>query len=839
MIRSQVVFVGLALLRGTARSLKAGEYEVPQGAPLPAVLQLLETGRVKPHLLVLPEGFTIRDLARQVEAEGIAPAERRHPRRPQRPMAWSLGIESDSLEGYLFPDTYQVTKGMRVEEILGRMVQRFRDRAGTAEVVARARQRGLSLHQLVTLASIVEKEAALAAERPVIARVFLNRLRLDMPLQADPTVAYALAKEGRAPTREDLQIDHPFNTYRNRGLPPGPIGSPGRAAIDAVLEPANVAVPLLRGHRRPGASLLHDPRGAQPGRGAVPAVPAPGAHDLDACARQRPDAMKARDRYVMNPNWKNAPSALRPAAAPVADEPERLPAVYAGLKRVLPPLLRRFFAFRVSGLEHLPEQGPYIVAANHANYLDGVVLAIATAPEDQLPGHAARLPGHAASSVLPRPHGLDPGLAGAARSRGHPAGPPGARARGAWWASSPRARSAGTAGSSAASPAWPSSRSGPASRSSPPPSRARFHALAARRFFVPRRVPLSRTLRQAPPLHHPAAAGDAGAPGRRDRMDHGGDRRAAGRGRVPGAGGPVAMTGLTGPAPKSPWGGRFAEPADASARAFTASLPFDYRLWPHDLQGSEAWAQALAKGGVLSEAELDAILRGLGEVRQELETGVFPYRIELEDIHMNIERRLIEKIGAVGGKLHTGRSRNDQIALDMRLWLRGEIDAIRLALREVQAALFEQAERHRTCPMPGYTHLQRAQPVLLAHHLLAYVFMLARDRERLADARRRLDVCPLGAAALAGTTVPVDRHALAQALGFRAADARTAWTPCRIATSRWSSARRRRSRPPTCPGSPRSSCCGRRPSSGSSTSPTPTPPGRRSCRRRRTRTWQS
>jgi argininosuccinate lyase len=228
------------------------------------------------------------------------------------------------------------------------------------------------------------------------------------------------------------------------------------------------------------------------------------------------------------------------------------------------------------------------------------------------------------------------------------------------------------------------------------------------------------------------------------------------------------MTGLP---PKSPWGGRFTEPTDTSARAFTASLPFDHRLWPQDLQGSEAWARALAKGGVLSEAELDAILRGLAEVRRELETGDFPYRIELEDIHMNIERRLIEKVGAVGGKLHTGRSRNDQIALDMRLWLRTEIEAIRAALRDVQAALVEQAERHQDCPMPGYTHLQRAQPVLLAHHLLAYVFMLGRDRERLADARRRLDVCPLGAAALAGTTVPVDRQALAQALGFRAAAA--------------------------------------------------------------------
>jgi UPF0755 protein len=239
-IRSQVVFLGLTVLRGTIRSLKAGEYEIPQGAPLLAVLQLLETGRVKPHLLVLPEGFTIRELARQIDAEGIAPAADVIRVAGSPRTAWSLGIEADSLEGYLFPDSYQVTKGMRVEEILGRMVQRFRDRAGTADVIARAQQRDLSLHQVVTLASIVEKEAALAAERPIIARVFLNRLRRDMPLQADPTVSYALAKEGRPPTRDDLQVDHPFNTYKNRGLPPGPIGSPGRSAIDAVLEPANV-----------------------------------------------------------------------------------------------------------------------------------------------------------------------------------------------------------------------------------------------------------------------------------------------------------------------------------------------------------------------------------------------------------------------------------------------------------------------------------------------------------------------------------------------------------------------------------------------------------------------
>jgi argininosuccinate lyase len=225
---------------------------------------------------------------------------------------------------------------------------------------------------------------------------------------------------------------------------------------------------------------------------------------------------------------------------------------------------------------------------------------------------------------------------------------------------------------------------------------------------------------------------------------------------------------VSAPGPGTPWGGRFSEPTDAGARGFTASLPFDNRLWRVDIQGSEAWARALAAAGVLADAELTAILEGLAAVRGELEAGTFPFRIELEDIHMNVERRLIEKIGAVGGKLHTGRSRNDQIALDMRLWLRAEIEAVTAAIRAVQLALLEQAERNRDVPMPGYTHLQRAQPVLLAHHLLAYFFMLQRDRGRLADARARLNVLPLGAGALAGTTVPVDRHALARELGFAA-----------------------------------------------------------------------
>ena len=239
-IRSPWGFVGLAMLRGTARTLKAGEYEIPRDASLLTVLQLVESGRVKPHLIVLPEGSTVRDLARQLEAEGVAPAGEVLRLADSPVLAQSLGIEAESLEGYLFPDTYQVTRGLRVEEILGRMVQRFRDKIATPDVLAAARARGLSLHQLVTLASIVEKEAALPEERAVIAGVFWNRLRRDMPLQADPTVAYAVGKDGRAPTREDLQIDHPFNTYRNRGLPPGPIGNPGRAAVDAALAPAKV-----------------------------------------------------------------------------------------------------------------------------------------------------------------------------------------------------------------------------------------------------------------------------------------------------------------------------------------------------------------------------------------------------------------------------------------------------------------------------------------------------------------------------------------------------------------------------------------------------------------------
>ncbi|HEX3178566.1 MAG TPA: argininosuccinate lyase [Methylomirabilota bacterium] len=215
-----------------------------------------------------------------------------------------------------------------------------------------------------------------------------------------------------------------------------------------------------------------------------------------------------------------------------------------------------------------------------------------------------------------------------------------------------------------------------------------------------------------------------------------------------------------------PWGGRFTRGADPTAERFTASLRFDQRLWPQDITGSIAWARALARARLLTEAERDAIVKGLDAVRAELEAGTFPFRPELEDIHMNVERRLQELVGDVGGKLHTGRSRNDQIALDERLYLKDVVRLTRDGLQQVQRVLVDRATETAEAPMPGYTHLQRAQPVVLGHHLLAYVFMLERDRERLAGAAGRADTLPLGAAALAGTAYPIDREALARDLGF-------------------------------------------------------------------------
>jgi UPF0755 protein len=238
-IRSRAVFVAASLARGSARRLRAGEYEVPRGASTLDVLALLESGRVRQHVLLHPEGATVAELARALEAARLARADDvlRAARDPR--LLAALGVEADSLEGYLFPDTYHFVRGLAAEEILRRMVQQLRARLGP-EVTARAAARGLSLHQLLTLASIVEREGVARDELGLIAAVFWNRLRRDMPLQADPTVQYAAGKERRALTRADLEADHPYNTYRRPGLPPGPIASPGAAAIAAVLDPAPV-----------------------------------------------------------------------------------------------------------------------------------------------------------------------------------------------------------------------------------------------------------------------------------------------------------------------------------------------------------------------------------------------------------------------------------------------------------------------------------------------------------------------------------------------------------------------------------------------------------------------
>ena len=214
------------------------------------------------------------------------------------------------------------------------------------------------------------------------------------------------------------------------------------------------------------------------------------------------------------------------------------------------------------------------------------------------------------------------------------------------------------------------------------------------------------------------------------------------------------------------WGGRFSESTDAFVEAFTASVNFDRRLYRHDIHGSMAHARMLAHVGVLTDAECDAICEGLEAIQAEIEAGEFRWEVGLEDVHMNIEARLTDRIGAAGKKLHTGRSRNDQIATDIRLWLREEIDHILAELARARRGLLELAEREADTIMPGFTHLQVAMPVTFGHHMLAWYEMLARDSARLRDARRRVNVMPLGAAALAGTTYPIDRAYSASLLGF-------------------------------------------------------------------------
>jgi argininosuccinate lyase len=216
------------------------------------------------------------------------------------------------------------------------------------------------------------------------------------------------------------------------------------------------------------------------------------------------------------------------------------------------------------------------------------------------------------------------------------------------------------------------------------------------------------------------------------------------------------------------WGGRFDEPVAERVKRYTASVDFDRRLAQHDISGSLAHARMLARCRILDAAELAAIEQGLEAIRAEIAGGEFRWSIDDEDVHLNIERRLIALIGEPGKRLHTARSRNDQVATDIRLYLRAEIDAIVAELRRLQTGLIDLAEQHASTVMPGFTHLQVAQPVTFGHHLLAYVEMLQRDVERLNDARRRVNVLPLGAAALAGTSFPIDRAFVAEQLGFSA-----------------------------------------------------------------------
>ena len=214
------------------------------------------------------------------------------------------------------------------------------------------------------------------------------------------------------------------------------------------------------------------------------------------------------------------------------------------------------------------------------------------------------------------------------------------------------------------------------------------------------------------------------------------------------------------------WSALFSEPMSELVKRYTASVDFDKRLWQADIAGSLAHAEMLAAQKVIASQDYADIQRGMAQIRADIESGAFEWKLELEDVHLNIEARLTQLVGDAGKRLHTGRSRNDQVATDVRLWLRGEIDEIAVLLVEMQNALLSVAERHTQTVMPGYTHLQVAQPISFAHHLLAYVEMFARDAERLADVRKRVNRLPLGAAALAGTSYPLDRERVARTLGF-------------------------------------------------------------------------
>ena len=216
------------------------------------------------------------------------------------------------------------------------------------------------------------------------------------------------------------------------------------------------------------------------------------------------------------------------------------------------------------------------------------------------------------------------------------------------------------------------------------------------------------------------------------------------------------------------WSGRFSEPVSDLVKRYTASVFFDCRMAAQDIRGSLAHARMLAKQGIIGNQDLSDIERGMAQIIGEIERGEFVWTLDGEDVHMNIEQALTERIGAAGAKLHTARSRNDQVNLDFRLYLRDECDALDRLLQEAQRAFVRRARHYLGAVMPGYTHLQRAQPVLLSHHLLAYVEMFGRDRERLVGCRQRINILPLGAAAMAGTGLPIDRQSVAEELGFAA-----------------------------------------------------------------------
>jgi argininosuccinate lyase len=228
------------------------------------------------------------------------------------------------------------------------------------------------------------------------------------------------------------------------------------------------------------------------------------------------------------------------------------------------------------------------------------------------------------------------------------------------------------------------------------------------------------------------------------------------------------MTEPTPQAADKAWSGRFSEPVSDLVKRYTASVFFDSRMWRQDIRGSLAHARMLAKQHIISADDLAAIEQGMATIYKEIDSGQFHWNLDDEDVHLNIEKRLTALIGDAGKRLHTGRSRNDQVATDIRLWLRDTVDAIDGLLRDLQTALVNLAEVHAETPLPGFTHLQVAQPVTFGHHLLAYFEMLSRDRERFADSRHRINRLPLGAAALAGTTFPIDREAVARELGFEA-----------------------------------------------------------------------